>query len=261
MDLLSSIMNKMEKPPVTVLSKEKQEQIRKQQEAIKKMQEAEKEKWKKFRSDIESSIKAFLADDSVKSLTFPSMDKSRRQVVHDVIDAEGNGLTGHSFGLEDIDRHVVVYKEGFVPCEDELNCLRRGEVYDPVKIERERKEKELEEQEYLLSKKKRKKDDVPVSDYKEKYSHLIGREAGLSAAAATVANKSYGFVPAESKKDQRSIEQTLKDIQEKKAKRIKLNQETEASASGVSQDDRQDLNQDREDNDPHNDSGEEDSDE
>ena len=70
------------------------------------------------------------------------------------------------------------------------------------------------------------------SNYKDKYSHLIGKEAGISAAAATVTNKSYGYVSAENKKDQRSIEQTLKDIREKK--RIKM---TMTHDEGKNQDD------------------------
>ena len=34
---------------------------------------------------------------------------------------------------------------------------------------------------------------VPASNYKEKYEHLIGREAAKDAAKITLANKAYGF--------------------------------------------------------------------
>ena len=56
---------------------------------------------------------------------------------HDV--AEIAGLNAYSFGIEDVDRHTVIYKKEFAPNEDELNALRKGEEYDPKKIELERK--------------------------------------------------------------------------------------------------------------------------
>lgn len=56
--------------------------------------------------------------------------------------------------------------------------------------------------------------------YKQKYAHLIGQEAALDAAQKTNVNKSYGEVPSENKKDQRSIEQTMADIKAKKMKKI-----------------------------------------
>ena len=34
---------------------------------------------------------------------------------------------------------------------------------------------------------------VPASNYKDKYEHLIGREAAKDAAKITLANKAYGF--------------------------------------------------------------------
>ncbi len=34
---------------------------------------------------------------------------------------------------------------------------------------------------------------VPASNYKDKYEHLIGKEAAKDAAKLTMANKSYGF--------------------------------------------------------------------
>lgn len=219
-------MNKMEKPPVLPVSKEKQLELKKHQEALKKVQESEKEKWRQFRSDVESSVKRLQEDVLMKSLSFPSMEKSKRQVIHDIIDSFGESLVSHSFGIEDIDRHVVVYKKQYLPCEDELNCLKKGISYDPEQIEEERKRKSMEEMESNKRTKKTRHEETN-SNYKDKYSHLIGSQAGLSAATATVANKSYGFVPAENKKDQRSIEQTLRDIQEKKRiKNLKKKEET-----------------------------------
>lgn len=43
------------------------------------------------------------------------------------------GLTAYSFGIEDVDRHIILYRKESVPCEDELNALRKGEEWDPEK--------------------------------------------------------------------------------------------------------------------------------
>lgn len=91
----------------------------------------------------------------------------------------------------------------------------------------------------------------PAKNYKEKYEHLIGKESALDAAKKTVTNKSYGFgeliyyvhariyiitsclsiVPSENKKDQRSIEQTLADMRERKRQKTSHEEVTSASSS------------------------------
>ena len=106
---------------------------------------------------------------------------------HDV--AETSDLQGVSYGIEGEDRHVVVYKKDHIPCNEEIACLKRGEVYDPVKIELERKLKEEEEASY----RKRKKDEEkPNSSYHEKYKHLIGEECGKSTAQRLETNEQFG---------------------------------------------------------------------
>ena len=97
------------------------------------------------------------------------------------------------------------------PCEDELTALRQGKLWDPVIAAREKEERlqrqRLEDEEENSKRGKNKKNAfVPKSNYQEKYSHLIGTEADLSAARKTEVNKSYGMVSAESKKDKRSVE-------------------------------------------------------
>lgn len=47
-----------------------------------------------------------------------------------------------------------------------------------------------EEEEWALRKPK---DFIPSSNYREKYEHLIGREAAKEAARKTQTNKQYGF--------------------------------------------------------------------
>ena len=42
------------------------------------------------------------------------------------------GLIAHSFGEEDVDRHCVLWRKEFAPCEDELDAHRNGIEWDPV---------------------------------------------------------------------------------------------------------------------------------
>lgn len=127
---------------------------------------------------MEKQITDFLKDtDSDKrKITFPPMEKYERSIVHDV--AEVAGLVAHSFGQEDVDRHLVVWKKEFSPCDAELDCLKRGiQDFDPetfAKTQAEEQRRAMEEEEEELKRKKEKF--VPnKANYQEKYEHLIGR--------------------------------------------------------------------------------------
>ncbi|XKL65599.1 hypothetical protein PGB90_009019 [Kerria lacca] len=212
MDLLGSILNSMDKPPS--INEKERERIKKAKEAMQKQQNKEKEKLKAFREDIEKKINEFEQDETKTKLEFLPNDRIFRTIIHEV--AQDADMVSYSFGEEGVDRHIVVYKKQFVPCEDELNALRRGEEWNEEKakiIAEKRKQEQLEKEEY---KKKKVETFVPVSNYQTKYQHLIGLEAAKDAARKTEINKQYGFVPSENKKDSRSIEQTLADIQNKK---------------------------------------------
>nr|CAD7398303.1 unnamed protein product [Timema cristinae] len=137
---------------------------------------------------------------------------------HDV--AEVAGIPAYSFGEEGVDRAVLLCKKEFTPGEDEIAALRRGETWDPEKAKEIAHMRELERKEEEEESQRKPKRFVPNSNYREKYEHLIGRESAKEAARVTQTNKQYGFVPSENKKDVRSIEQTLADIQSKK--RLKL---------------------------------------
>ena len=43
--------------------------------------------------------------------------------------SETAGLSGMSFGMEG-ERYIVVYKKEHLPCEDELNARKNGEVWN-----------------------------------------------------------------------------------------------------------------------------------
>ena len=38
-------------------------------------------------------------------------------------------MIAHSFGTEEIDRHIILFKKEHAPSEEELHVLRNGEVY------------------------------------------------------------------------------------------------------------------------------------
>lgn len=216
MDLLGSILNSMEKPPA--VNNKQKALMKKQQEEYQKHQKAESERLKTFRKRVEEKINKFLQDDNAKEYKFPPMDQIHRSIIHDV--AEVANVWAYSFGEEGIDRYIIIFKREHAPTEDQLNTLRRGEEWNEEVAKRiqEERQRQAKEEEESLKSKKRKDNFVPNSYYKDKYQHIIGKEAALEAARKTEANSSYGCVPSENKKDQRSIEQTLADIRAKKRK-------------------------------------------
>uniref|UniRef100_A0A0K8S6I7 R3H domain-containing protein n=1 Tax=Lygus hesperus TaxID=30085 RepID=A0A0K8S6I7_LYGHE len=223
MDLLGSILSSMEKPPN--VNDQQKEQLKKQKLELQKRQDAEKEMLRKFRLKTIKHIGDFVNDPKRTRLKYPPMDKLFRQIVHEL--SEEAGLTAQSFGQEGIDRYIMVFKKEYPPTEDELAVLRTGEEWTLEK-EREmaaqREREKIAAMEANLKTSKEDKNFVPATNYREKYQHLIGLEAARDAARITQTNKQYGFVPSENKKDHRSIEETLADIQRKKRK---LNSESE----------------------------------
>lgn len=207
----------MEKPP-DVNDKQK-EMLKKQKVELQKRQDAEKDMLRKFRLKTMKHIADFVNDPKRTRLKYPSMDKLFRQIVHEL--SEEAGLTAQSFGEEGVDRYIMVFKKEYPPTEDELAVLRTGEEWT---LEKEREMAALREREKVAAieaKEQTKVEDknfVPATNYREKYQHLIGLDAAKEAARVTQTNKQYGFVPSENKKDHRSIEETLADIQKKKRK-------------------------------------------
>ena len=93
----------------------------------------------------------------------------------------------HSFGVEDVDRHVVVWRKEFAPCEDELEAIKQGIEYDPVvsareKYEASKRQKQEEEEEKKRAKGEKKF--VPRTNYKAKvYSSVPNRRVGQNKRA------------------------------------------------------------------------------
>lgn len=68
-----------------------------------------------------------LSNDVLSHFDFTNFFSLRHEVAQDA------GMVSYSFGEEGIDRYIVVYKKEFVPSEDELNALRRGEEWNEEK--------------------------------------------------------------------------------------------------------------------------------
>ncbi|XP_026327915.1 sperm-associated antigen 7 homolog [Hyposmocoma kahamanoa] len=222
MDFLDSILNSMQKPPST--SEAQKNAMKKQKEAMERKQNEHKNMLNKFRKRTEEKIAAFIKDGTKKYLQFEPMEQMYRSIIRDV--AETAGAQVFSFGQESVDRYSIVYTKENGPTEDELTVRKAGGVWDDEKAADMKKTREENEKQAALDseddknrKRKRGKEELSGTHYKQKYAHLIGQEAAIDAAQKTNMNKSYGEVPSENKKDLRSIEQTMADIKAKKMKK------------------------------------------
>lgn len=223
MDFLDSILNSMQKPPSA--SEAQKTAMKKQKEAIEKRQKDEKIMINKFRKRLEEKVSKFIKEGTKPYIEFESMDQMYRSIIRDV--AETAGLQVFSFGQEGVDRYSVIYSKDFGPSEDELTVRRAGGVWDEDKAaEMAQKRIQMQKQAVLDiadendRKRKRGKQELSGTFYKQKYAHLIGEEAAIDAAQKTNLNKSYGEVPSANKRDQRSIEQVMADVRAKKMKKL-----------------------------------------
>ncbi|CAD0201033.1 unnamed protein product [Chrysodeixis includens] len=236
MDLLDSILNSMQKPPSA--SEAQKNAMRKQKEAIETRQKEERNMINRFRTRVEEKVANFIKDGTKPHLQFEPMDQMYRTIIRDV--SEIAGLQVFSFGQEGVDRYSVVYMKDNGPSEDELTVRRANGVWDEEKaaemvlenVERKR-QAALDLEEERNRKRKRGKEELRGTFYKQKYAHLIGQEAAIDAAQKTNVNKSYGEVPSENKKDQRSIEQTMADIKAKKMKKAETEKRDAESSDQI----------------------------
>ncbi|XP_067879859.1 sperm-associated antigen 7 homolog [Heterodontus francisci] len=228
-DLLSSILSSMEKPP-TVGDQETRRKAREQAARLKKMQEEDRKQKAEFRKRMEKLISDFIQSSTQKKKKFDPMNKLERSILHDVVEVAG--LTSFSFGEDDDSRYVMIFKKEFAPSDEELDAYRRGEEWDPQKAEEKRRIKELAQEEAeQAAKQGPSKEACPNTNYKEKYSHLIGTVAAKEGAHTLQANKAYGCVPTTNKRDTRSIEEAMNEIRAKK--KLKLSDEGTGGSSGL----------------------------
>ncbi|XP_055533305.1 sperm-associated antigen 7 [Wyeomyia smithii] len=216
MDLLGSILGSMDKPPS--IDKKEKEMIEKQKKELEMLRNKERDELNRFRKYSEERLGRLVKDPVRQFMEFQPLDKVHRSVVHDI--AEIGGLVAMSFGVEGVDRYIVVYKKEHLPSEDELAARRNGDPWNKQTAaeyaQKRKQQKLLADEQQRDTSDKSNLSVVPSSNYKDKYAHLIGQESALQAAKRTESNKSYGYVPSENKRDIRSIEQTMADIQAKK---------------------------------------------
>lgn len=226
-DLLGSILSSMEKPPSTG-DQESRRRAREHAARVKKMQEEEKRKKVEFRKKMEAEVSAFIQDTTEKKKKFEPMNKLERSILHDVVEIAG--LTSFSFGEEEENRYVMIFKKEFAPSDEELEAYRKGEEWDPQKAQERRRLKELEQKEAEAAAINAPVKVRPSSNYKDKYSHLFGTVAAKDAAHTLEANRAYGCVPVANKRDTRSIEETMNEIRAKK--RLKHTEEEDEEECG-----------------------------
>ncbi|XP_030648730.1 sperm-associated antigen 7 homolog [Chanos chanos] len=227
-DLLGSILSSMEKPP-TVGDQESRRKAREQAARLKKMQEEEKRKKAEFRKKMEKEVSDFIQDSALQRKKYDPMGKIERSILHDV--AEVAGLTSFSFGEDEESRYVMLFKKEFAPCDEELEAYRKGEEWDPQKAEEKRRLKEMAALEQEAASQTVKRPVSPNSNYRDKYSHLIGTSAAKDAAHTLQANRAYGCVPVANKRDTRSIEEAMNEI---RAKKRQKKEEDDTGAGGSS---------------------------
>ncbi|XP_068785659.1 sperm-associated antigen 7 [Struthio camelus] len=228
LDLLGSILSAMERPP-GLADGEARRRAREQAARVKKLQEQEKRQKVEFRKRMEQEVSEFIQASGEPRRRFQPMSKIERSILHDVVEVAG--LTSFSFGDDEESRYVMVFKKEFAPSDEELEAYRRGEEWDPQRAEEKRRLRELAAQEEEAELRRGPAPVSPLSDYKDKYRHLIGTAAAKAAARTMEANKAYGCVPVANKRDTRSIEEAMNEIRAKKRLR---QAEDEGGAGGAS---------------------------
>uniref|UniRef100_A0A674BMH9 Sperm associated antigen 7 n=1 Tax=Salmo trutta TaxID=8032 RepID=A0A674BMH9_SALTR len=205
-DLLGSILKSAEKPP-TVGDKETRRRDREQAARRKKMQQDEKKKKAEFRKRMEKEVSEFIQDSKQQKRKYNSTGKIERSILHDVAE---------------VAEFILCIWQEFAPSDDELEAYQKGMEWDPQK-----EQAALEEE---TAKKTQKRAVSPSSNYRDKYSHLIGTSAAKDAAhnKHTLEADQAWVIPVANKRDTRSIEQAMNEI------RAKKHQKTGAEDTGTS---------------------------
>lgn len=185
-----------------------------------KIAEKERQIINNFKVKIQNKLAAFLKDEKLATMQFEPMEKIFRSVIVETTEESNSSLYCHTFGKED--RYVIVYKNP--PSELEIEA-RRYSDYTKWNKEIEAEYKKKKEDLALATTSTSSSSDrsaygAETQSKPNKKSKLIHLEC-----EAIDIKSNYGMVSTELKKDTRSIEQTLNDIQQKK--RLKTQHQTE----------------------------------
>lgn len=184
-------------------------------EEQKKVAEKERQIITNFKIKMQNKISQFLKDDVTETLQFEPMEKVFRSLIVETAEESMTGLHCHTFGRED--RYVIVYKNP--PSDLELEARRYHDMTKWNKdIEAEFKKKKEEELEMIEFNKTPTVDDASSSTTSKANSSKKSKQSYAVECSALGAdlNRNYGMVSTELKKDTRTIEETLNDIQQKK---------------------------------------------
>lgn len=172
-----------------------------------KIMEEERQIIKNFKLKIQSQLASFLKNDNAETLQFDVMEKIFRSVITETTEESLANLHCHTFGSNE--RYVVVYKNP--PSELEIEARRSDYTKwnKEIEIDFKRKRDLLSASTSISPQTKQTNSEAQLRNSKKK------KMIHLKCEAIDI-NKNYGMVSTELKKDTRSIEQTLNDIQQKK---------------------------------------------
>jgi hypothetical protein len=163
---------------------------------------------------MQMKISKFLKDDHTETIQFEPMEKVFRSVIIETAEETNTGLHALTFGKED--RYVIVYKNA--PTELELEARRYHDItkWDKdIEAEFKRKKDEVLEFKQSTSTQQDETESREILKLNSKKNKIIHAKDGCEALGADL-NRNYGMVSTELKKDTRTIEETLNDIQQKK---------------------------------------------
>ncbi|KAG5681135.1 hypothetical protein PVAND_010595 [Polypedilum vanderplanki] len=209
MDLLGDILDSMDKNVRPGLSKA-DKILKKQHEEMRKTAEKERVIINNYKVKIQNKVADFLRNDKLDVMIFPEMEQVFRSCITEAVDESGSGLICHTFGKES--RYVVVYKNP--PSELELEARRYYDYRQWNKeIEAEFKKKKEHEARLTEASSSQADGSGETSKGSSKKPKLIHVEC---EAISTNPNRNFGMVSSDLKKDKRTVEETLNDIQQKK---------------------------------------------
>lgn len=237
MDFLDSILNGMEKPPAVkkpeIKDKDKREKFEKMQRERREAARKHKETVERFRQNMTKKVRDFVNtpttdDPKTIKLELKPMGKLYRTLVREICDEHEDEIVVYSFGEEEVDRHCVIWRKGYEPCDEEIRAMKLGLEFKPHNEEDEQEADDGDFSEPADSKTEDGKD-----KFWSKYEKIIGENAsGLESARIAEPAKQYGCVPINHKKDQRSIEQMMDDIRRKKQKTEPTASSSQAKSDG-----------------------------
>lgn len=173
---------------------------------------------------MQNTVANFLKNDKQGTMQFDPMEKIFRSVIQEAVEEAGNGLVCHTFG-RDNSRYVVVYKNH--PTELELEA-RRFYDYKEWNKEIEKDFKRKKEEEAAIAEPSTSSISTNnSSDINESSKTASGKKHKMihleCQAINTDPNRNFGMVSSELKKDKRTVEQALNDIQQKKRLKTQVN--------------------------------------